>query len=255
VVTVVKMVADTVLMDSKKKVTISWSGGKDSALALYKTQLSGEVEVVGLHTIINEGTRRVGMHGVREELIERQAQALNLPLTKIYLESSENHDAYEKLMRTFYGQCADEKLDGIVFGDIFLEDLKLFREKLLAHSSLQGIFPLWRLNTATILRDFIQRRFKTLICSANAAHFTAAEIGRTIDEEWTRNLPAQVDPCGENGEFHTFVYDGPIFETPVPFTYGEVVSKTYSFQKIDGDGHVEKLETTFWFQDLLSRMD
>jgi uncharacterized protein (TIGR00290 family) len=246
------MVADTVLMDSKKKVTISWSGGKDSALALYKIQLSEDFEVVGLHTVINEETKRVGMHGVREELIEQQAHALNLPLTKIYLETSENHEAYEKLMRTFYGRCADEKLCGVVFGDIFLEDLKLFREKLLAHSSLEGIFPLWKMDTGILLKDFVHRKFKTVICSANARHFTAEQVGKTIDEEWMRNLPSEVDPCGENGEFHTFLYDGPIFKEPVRFAYGEVVQKTYSYQKVKINGDTEKMETTFWFQDLLS---
>jgi uncharacterized protein (TIGR00290 family) len=246
------MGADIVLMDSRKKVTISWSGGKDSALALYKIQLSGDFEVAGLHTVINEETKRVGMHGVREELIEAQAQALNLPLTKIYLERSENHEAYEKLMRTFYDQCAAEKLDGVVFGDIFLEDLRLFREKLLAHSSLQGIFPLWKMDTGILLKDFIHRGFKTVICSANVLHFAAQQVGKTIDEEWILGLPPAIDPCGENGEFHTFLYDGPIFKAPVRFAYGDVVRKTYSYQRVKTDGNIETLETAFWFQDLLS---
>jgi uncharacterized protein (TIGR00290 family) len=251
VVIVVKMVAGIAPMDSKRKITISWSGGKDSALALYKIQLSGDFEVAGLHTVINEETRRVGMHGVREELIERQAVALNLPLRKIYLESSESHEAYDKLMRKFYEECADEKISGVAFGDIFLEDLKLFREKLLMPSFLQGIFPLWKLNTSVLLRDFIQRGFKTLLCSANDQHFTATEVGKSIDEAWIEKLSAQVDPCGENGEFHTFLYDGPIFREPVSFSYGDIVKKTYSYQKVNADGHMEKMETSFWFQDLL----
>jgi diphthamide synthase (EF-2-diphthine--ammonia ligase) len=112
----------------KKRVTVSWSGGKDSAFALYKILQTGEYDVVALHTIINEQTRRVGMHGVREELMDEQAEAIGLPLTKLYLESSESHDAYNKLMNGYYQQCAYDKLEGVVFGDIFLEDLKQFRE-------------------------------------------------------------------------------------------------------------------------------
>jgi uncharacterized protein (TIGR00290 family) len=245
------MVAGTAPMDSKKKITISWSGGKDSALALYKIQLSGDFEVTGLHTVINKETRRVGMHGVREELIERQAVALSLPLTKIYLESSESHEAYEKLMGEFYQQCADEKVSGVAFGDIFLEDLKVFREKLLTPSFLQGIFPLWKLNTGLLLRDFIQRGFKTLLCCADVQHFTETEVGKTIDARWIEKLSAEVDPCGENGEFHTFLYDGPIFREPVSFSYGDIVKKTYSYQKVNADGQAEKMKTSFWFQDLL----
>lgn len=238
-------------MDLKKKVTISWSGGKDSAFALYHVLQSGTYEVAGLHIVINEETKRVGMHGVREALIERQAEALGLPLTKLYLESSESHGAYQQLMRSFYQQCVNHNIDAVVFGDIFLEDLKIFREALLRPSGLQGIFPLWQRDTGAMITDFIHCGFKTLICAANATYFPPAQMGKTIDDAFVRQLPAAVDPCGERGEFHTFVYDGPFFKIPVAYERGEVVSKTYTYHKTDDKGGSEKIETTFLFQDLL----
>jgi uncharacterized protein (TIGR00290 family) len=239
-------------MDLKKKVTISWSGGKDSAFALHKVLQSGAFRVAGLHTVISEETKRVGMHGVRETLIEKQAEAMGLPLTKLYLESSESHSAYERLMRGFYQQCAHEHIEAVVFGDIFLEDLRVFREELLKPSGLLGIYPLWKLDTGQTISDFIRSGFRTLICAANEKYFTPAQMGMTIDDELVRQLPPAVDPCGENGEFHTFVYDGPVFKRPIACKKGEVVAKTYTYQKVDENGTPEKTETTFLFQDLLS---
>lgn len=238
-------------MAIKKKVTISWSGGKDSALALFKILQTGEFEITGLHTVINEETKRVGMHGVREELIEAQATSLGLPLTKIYLESSENHSAYKKLTQEFYQQCAAEGIEGVVFGDIFLEDLRQFRESLLRTDRLLGIYPLWQIPTDILINQFIDAGFKTLICSADAKYFSSHQAGKTIDKEFVTSLSSDVDPCGENGEFHTFVYDGPIFNKPIAFRTGEVVKKTYSFQKKNDDGSLQKIESAFWFQDLV----
>jgi uncharacterized protein (TIGR00290 family) len=238
-------------MDSKKKVTISWSGGKDSAFALFKILQSEAHCVVSLHTVINKETKRVGMHGVREELIEKQAASIGLPLTKLYLESSESHDAYCELMQDFYRHCSLENIDGVVFGDIFLEDLKVFRENLLRPSGLQSFYPLWGMNTKILAGDFIMSGFKTLTCSANENFFSRADIGRMMDDSFLKTLPPKVDPCGENGEFHTFVFDGPVFKEPVLFLPGEVVRKTYVYQKIDPSGLPEKVETSFLFQDLL----
>jgi uncharacterized protein (TIGR00290 family) len=251
VATVVKADADIVLMASKKKITISWSGGKDSAFALYKILKSGEFEIVNLHTVINEETERVGMHGVHESLIERQASAIGLPLTKLYLASSESHDDYIRLMVDFYAQCANENIHAVVFGDIFLEDLKLFREALLTAAGLQGIYPLWKLDTEMMIRDFTASGFKTLICAANAKYFSERAMGKTIGDDFASSLLPAVDPCGENGEFHTFVYDGPVFKNPVAFQMGEVVQKKYSYQVLNDQGLPEQAETSFWFQDLV----
>jgi uncharacterized protein (TIGR00290 family) len=238
-------------MTLKKKVTVSWSGGKDSAFALYKILQTGEYDVVALHTIINEQTRRVGMHGIREELMDQQANALGLPLTKLYLETSESHNAYNSLLKNYYQRCADDKIEGIVFGDIFLEDLKQFRESLLASSGLKGIYPLWKMDTKELIHDFLQSGFRTVICAANSALFSEQQLGETISQKFIEQLPTGVDPCGENGEFHTLVYGGPLFKRPLTFKRGEVVKKSYSFKKIDEKGRSETVESSFWFQDLL----
>lgn len=245
------MVAGIVPMDLKKKVTISWSGGKDSAFALYKILLSGQYEVTGLHTIMNEDTKRVGMHGVREELMDNQAGQMGLPLTKLYLENSENDAAYQKLMKDYYQQCADERIDAVVFGDIFLEDLMRFRLELLKPSGLTGTFPLWMLDTRLLMDDFLKVGFKTLLCAGNAKFFDDTDVGRTIDQKFVDALKPGVDPCGENGEFHTFVYDGPIFKEPVHWLKGEVVKKAYRYKRVNERGESEIIDNAFWFQDLL----
>ena len=236
----------------KRRVTISWSGGKDSAFALYKILLSDQFEVVSLHTIFNKETGRVGMHGVPEEILVKQAEAIGLPLLKLYLERSESHSAYEQLMKDFYQDCAGAQICGVVFGDIFLEDLKAFRENLLIESRLESFFPLWKSDTKMIMRDFIHLGFKTFICSANTHYFSHKQLGETISDDFIKQLPDGVDACGENGEFHTFVYDGPVFRRPVEFKLGEVVQKKYSFQALNSEGVKEKYESAFWFQDLLS---
>jgi hypothetical protein len=177
-------------MDLKKKVTISWSGGKDSALSLLKILQSGEFEIVHLHTVINEETRRVGLHGVHETLIQAQADAMGLKLVKLYLPSSEDHTAYEKLMLSFYSQCAAEQIDAVVFGDIFLEDLKNYREKMLQVSGVKGIFPLWRMKSKDSkpfyvprTRNIFSHRILVLLLRVNSSiHFqkTLTQPGRMV---------------------------------------------------------------------------
>lgn len=238
-------------MDSKKKITISWSGGKDSAFALYRIIISGEYEIVHLHTVFNTETKRVGLHGVPEELIERQAEALGLPLVKLYLPSSDNHQAYENVMKKFYKQCVDEGVEFVMFGDIFLEDLKAYREALLKPSGLKPVYPIWQHDTTILLDDFINIGFKTVICAAKQDLFTKETLGKTIDETFVTTLGPGVDPCGENGEFHSFVYDGPIFRHAVAFTIGEVIEKKYVFNSRDKEGNTHENQTSFWFQELL----
>lgn len=236
---------------SKRKVSISWSGGKDSAFALYRTLLSGTYEVVGLHTVIGEETRRVGLHGVKEELIEAQAKSLKLPLRKLYLKTSDNHDAYIELMKTFYAQSKTEGIEGIVFGDIFLEDLRKFREELLEESQLFPLFPIWNVDSAVLINDFINAGFKTLICSADVNFFNEKQLGTTIDSNFLKSLRTGVDPCGENGEFHTFVYDGPGFQYPIQLTLDTVIKRDYNFKKKNDDGSLDELISSYWFQELI----
>ena len=238
---------------SRRRVTISWSGGKDSAFALHKIIVDGEHEVVNLHTVIDEETKRVGLHGVREGLIEEQAENIGLPLTKIYLSKTGDHKAYESLMTSYYRQCARQGIEGVVFGDIFLEDLKKYREELLKPSGLTPLFPLWKSNSAELFEEIIRMGFKTLICSANAALFDKSQLGMTMELTTPELFKDGVDIGGENGEYHTFVFDGPIFKKRIALDLGEIVEKKYSFQK-KGDGEkIETIETSFLFQDLLLR--
>lgn len=237
-------------MDSKKKVTISWSGGKDSAFGLYKILLSGEFDVVHLHCVIDKDLKRVGLHGVHEDLIEKQAERMGFPLEKIYLPASNNHDVYVDVMNKFYHDCSRRGVDGVVFGDIFLEDLREFRIELLKPFTLESFFPLWKVDTALLARDFINAGFRTILCSADARFFSEHQLGE-FDQQFLNNLCPGVDPCGENGEFHTFVFAGPLFRKPLAVTPGEVVKKVYTYQKKTGAEKVEKLESAFWFQDLL----
>jgi uncharacterized protein (TIGR00290 family) len=242
-------------MGSGKKVTISWSGGKDSAFALYKTLASGEYDVVSLHTIINRQTRRVGLHGVHENLIEMQAQAIGIPLIRLYLESSESSESFEVLTRSFYTQCVREKITGVVFGDIFLEDLKAYRESLIRDFGLDGIFPLWQMEPSKLIADFINLGFQTVICSADASFFGKKHLGQQITHSFIESLPENVDPCGERGEYHTFVCAGPIFKRQVPVANGDVVLRWYDYQTKSEDGTNVKQRSAFWFQELFRGTD
>ncbi len=240
-------------MDSEraKRVTISWSGGKDSALALYRVLRNPAFEVIGLHTVFNAENRRVGLHGIREALIDRQARAIGLPLTKLYLGSSDDHEAYRKLMTDHYAECARENIDGVVFGDIFLEDLKNFRDELLLESGLTGIYPLWKCQSDALLRQFLDAGFKTIICACNQQVLAGGFSGKILTKELMMNFPKEVDVCGENGEFHTFVFDGPIFRERVAFSLGDTVNKTYSYKIRDERGAERTLTSEFLFQELL----
>ncbi len=238
-------------MDSIKKVTVSWSGGKDAAFALYKILHSKQYKVVCLHTVIDAETKRVGMHGVREELIQAQARALNLPLEILYLQNSEGNEKYEELIRSFYSTCAANGISAVIFGDIFLEDLRRYRDTLLTSVGLAGIYPLWKADTATLVIDFAQLGFKTLLCSANAAFFSEKEVGQTIDYVFCERIPPEVDPCGEHGEFHTFVYDGPLFTSSIKLQKTEVIKRHYAFDVKNNEGTVERRKSYFWFQELL----
>ncbi len=237
-------------MNDKPKIAISWSGGKDSAMALEKIITEGQYEIDHLHTVIDHDNRRVGLHGVGEELIEQQAESLQIPLRKLYLQASKDHSNYESLVKDYYLKLKSEGINYVLFGDIFLEDLKDYRDKMLLQCGVEGIYPLWKLNTSELLEEFLDKGFKTLICAANKAYFSESELGKTIDRNFSSQLNEAVDPCGENGEFHTFVYDGPIFTRPINVERHEVVEKSYSYKQQDVDGKLITLTSSFLFQEL-----
>lgn len=239
-------------MDSKKKVSISWSGGKDSALALNYLLRSGEFEVVSLHTLFDKETCRVGMHGIPEALVEKQAHQLGIPLIKLYLVKSQTNQTYENLLKDFYQSQVFQGVTHIAFGDLFLEDLKVYREKLLSFSGLIPVFPLWKMDTGLLMETFIKNGFKTILCSVNQTCFEAGLLGRMIDDDFVSALPEGVDLCGENGEYHTFVFDGPEFRQPVPYTLGEEIRKRYDYHIADEAGNIHKQVNWFYFRSLES---
>lgn len=212
---------------SKEPVVFSWSGGKDSAMALYELRQSDRYEVVALLTSVAEQYQRVSHHGVRIELLEQQAESIGIPLHKLYLPSAPTqpctNEIYEELMtRTMLDYCS-RGIRTVAFGDLFLQDLREYRERNLAKVDMHALFPIWHRETAELVRTCIRLGFEAwLSCVEDklGRHFA----GRALDEMLVEDLPEGIDPCGENGEYHSFVYDGPIFQWPVPTRVGEIVT-------------------------------
>jgi uncharacterized protein (TIGR00290 family) len=232
-----------------KKVSISWSGGKDCTMALQEVLAAGTFEVCSLHTSFNRDTGRVGLHGVRQELIAAQCESLGFGLDKIFVSSSMDHDEYIRQTKHYYELLRAQGVDAVVFGDLFLEDLKVFREGLLGDCGLEPIFPIWQRPTKALAHAFVDNGFKAIVCAADGKYFGGA--GYDYDEAFINSLPDGVDPCGEYGEFHTFVYDGPLFNTAVPVVRGETVSKQYEFKSVGADGNERMNSSTFWFRELM----
>lgn len=207
----------------KEKVVFCWSGGKDSALALHKMLQDERYEVVSLLTTCNEHFRRVSMHGVRIELAERQARCVGLPLDIIFLSRRSSNGEYQAKMSDYLLERKGGGVRGMVFGDIFLEDLKQWREANLASIGMYGVFPLWKQDTRALIEEFMSLGFASIICCVNDAYLGENAVGRLIDREFVDTLPSNVDPCGENGEFHSFAFDGPIFSERVRFQVGNKV--------------------------------
>jgi uncharacterized protein (TIGR00290 family) len=205
---------------------MNWSSGKDSALTLYRLIKAGKKPELLLTTISKE-EQRVGMHGLRRALLEQQAEAIGIPLKIIELSASNDHEAYNKLMTETMDELKAEGFDTAVFGDIFLEDLKAYRESQLAGVGIKGEFPLWKEDTKALIEEFVNSGFSSMIVSAADEHFDKEFLGAEIDEYFMKRLPEGVDPCGENGEFHSFCFKGPIFEKKIAFKKGQTVIKYY----------------------------
>jgi len=212
-----------------RNVVVAWSGGKDCALALYLTLAQTRLKVVGLLTTITEDYGRVSMHGVREVLLEEQARALGLPLFKVSIPADCSNSEYEEKMSEMLSHLRGRGVESVVFGDIFLEDVRAFREKNLASVGMRGALPLWGINSQQVADNFIRLGFKAVVVCVDTEVLNATFAGREFNEEFLRMLPADVDPCGENGEFHTFVYDGPIFRWSVGFKRGRMVLREERF--------------------------
>ncbi|KMQ59293.1 ATP-binding domain-containing protein [Chryseobacterium angstadtii] len=235
----------------KPKAVFNWSSGKDSALALYKILQENRIEVSTLLTSINQEFQRISMHGVPISLLEKQAESLGLPLIKMELPKEPSMEEYREIMNTTMSQIQEMGITQSVFGDIFLEDLRKYREDQLNSIGMEAVFPLWKLNTTDLIHEFLDLGFKTIVTCVNETYLDKSFAGRIIDKDFIRDLPENVDPCGENGEFHTFSFDGPIFKEAISFEIGETVKKTYPKPKSDSED--ENGEYVFWFCDLIPK--
>lgn len=234
-------------------VYFNWSGGKDSSMALHRLLQDERYEVVALVTTVNEQHERISMHGVRRELLHEQAKQIGIQVHEILLPDSPNMSDYEAAMERGLQPLLDKGIRHCAFGDIFLEDLRIYREKQLERVGVTALFPLWGEDTSELIHDFIDQGFKTTIVCTQADKLDASFAGRIIDNQFIKDLPASVDPCGENGEFHTFVFDGPIFQDPVRFVEGETVFRTYGKSEDEENvcGISNELPKGFYYKDLI----
>jgi uncharacterized protein (TIGR00290 family) len=210
-----------------RKAYFNWSGGKDSSFALWKIMQQKEYSVDYLLTSINTHYNRVSMHGVRKELIEEQANSIGVPLTTIDLPEHPGMEEYEQAMSKKVGWLKENGCSCSVFGDIFLEDLKKYREEKLSSIGIECIFPIWQYNTTELLNEFVDAGFKSIIVCVNENYLDKSFCGRIIDRDFIKDLPPNIDPCGENGEYHSFCFAGPIFQHEIPFKKGEIVYRSY----------------------------
>lgn len=208
-----------------EKVILSWSGGKDSALSLYEIQKSGKYEIVSLLTTISEDYDRVSMHGVRRALVEQQAYSLGLPVAKVLVPRSCSDEEYESKMGEVLARFKRDGISQVVFGDVFLEWVKEYRENNLAKLGMKGVFPIWGRDTTELTKSFITLGFKAVITCVDTKVMAKRFLGRTLDGQFLAELPPNVDPAGENGEFHSFVFAGPIFKERIAYTLGESVQR------------------------------
>ena len=240
---------------NKKKISVfNWSGGKDSAMALYRILQDNTFDVRYLLTSLGEDTQRVSMHGLRKTLLYEQIKSIGIPLKELLLPTNNSMQNYETHLFNLMETLRKDDIEYSIFGDIFLEDLRRYREQQLQKVAMKALFPLWKENTTVLLKQFLELGFKTIVTAVDASKLDASFAGRVIDNDFIKDLPSGVDPCGENGEFHTFVFDGPIFKTPIRFKKGEIIKKEYSLGTCDDfkDTNTVKQKTySFFFCDLI----
>ena len=218
---------------ARTPVLMCWSGGKDSCFALWEMQRDPGLQVQALLTTVTRDYARISMHGVRCELLQRQAASLGLPLHLMQIPKGAGNDEYEAEFRLALAHHQALGTQHVAFGDLFLQDIRAYRERLLATQGMTGVYPVWGRDTHQLIREFIALGFRTVVVCVDPAKLDPRFVGRVIDARFLEELPPGVDPCGENGEFHTFVFDGPSFSQPVRFSPGETVCRD-----------------SFWFCDL-----
>lgn len=218
---------------------IFWSGGKDSALALWRTLQTTDYQVRYLIVTVNEPLGRVSMHGVRKELIKSQAEAIGIPIKWMPVAAATDNTAYETALNEVFDWLKAEGINHVIYGDVFLDDLRQYRDGLLSQAGITGIYPLWKEDCGKLAREVIDTGIATLLVCVDGSKLPQSFAGRLYDNQLLADLPPEVDPCGENGEFHTFVFDAPYFSNPVVFEKGELTERSYA-----GSQH------SFWFLDL-----
>lgn len=225
-----------------EKALFCWSSGKDSALALHTIRRCPDYEIVSLLTTITEVYDRISLHGVRRALVEQQAASLGLPLEEVFVPPQADNGQYEVRMAEALARHQAAGVTAVVFGDIFLEDLRQYREEKLAPLGLKAVFPLWKRDTRSLLEELFRAEFRGVTTCVDTRVLGPEFVGREIDASFLAELPTGVDPCGENGEFHSFVYDGPLFRQRIPFTLGERVLREERFYYCDlvPEGKTEK---------------
>jgi uncharacterized protein (TIGR00290 family) len=219
-----------------KPLLLSWSGGKDSALALRELRATGTDEVKALLTTVTVEFDRISMHGVRRRLLHEQASSLGLPLEEVWIPSASSNETYETQMKQALAKYRSQGVEEVAFGDLFLQDVRQYREERLGQVGMRGLFPLWGRDTRKLAMEFVELGFQAVVCCVDPRRLGEEFCGMEYDGSFLESLPSDVDPCGENGEFHTFVYAGPIFKNKIELTKGPVVHR---------DG--------FYFADLLPR--
>ncbi len=229
----------------ENKVVLNWSSGKDAAMAYHLLTQQG-VAVNQLLTTLSADYNRVFMHGVREELLDMQADRMRMPLVKVKLPASPNDELYKSAMLNVLTTFKESGITTAAYGDIFLEDLRTYREQQLAIAEFKALFPLWKKDTRQLVADVEDAGIEAIIVCLNDKYLDKSFLGRKIDRQLLADLPANVDACGENGEFHTFVYNAPFFSAPINITQGEAVHKKYD----SGDGKV--WDSGFWFLDVMT---
>ncbi len=220
-------------MTEKKKILISWSGGKDSALAMYDIQQAREFQPIALITTINKDYNRISIHGIHRDILKQQAESLEIPLCEVNIPKNATNEIYESSMENTLQDFKDQGINEIMYGDIFLEDVREYRENLMTKMGMTGVYPLWGQDTKELANRFIGLGFKAIIAMVDSQLLDGKFAGRNYDHDFLNDIPEGIDPCGENGEFHTFFYDGPIFKKPIEFQQGKVVLRENRFYFCD----------------------
>ena len=216
-----------------ENIIFTWSGGKDSTMALYELQKNNNYKVSALLTTVTAGYNRISMHGTHNTLLDTQSKSLNIPLKEVYISKNSSNKEYETKMENILIIYRNQGISSVAFGDIFLEDLRRYREEKLSKIGLKAIFPLWKIDTAELAQRFIALGFKAIITCIDSKRLNKTFVGRIFDKHFLSDLPSNVDPCGENGEFHSFVFSGPIFRKEISYKIGKIVLRDERFYYCD----------------------